>query len=106
MPIYLEPRDVTSELEKFRSVLIVSCLMCPPISLAKQKKQPLIDVSKHGFKMKAYDDYVTSIREPLEKRGIRTDVYGRFLRPFPPRIPLRRYRESWALLAPCMAGLI
>lgn len=77
MPIYLEPKDVSSELEPFNSVLIVSCLMCPPISLAMQKKQPLIDVFKHGLKMKVFDDYVASIREPLEKRGVRTGVYAK-----------------------------
>lgn len=77
MPIFLEPMDVTSELENVGSVLIVSCMMCPPMSLAMQKKKPLIDVFKHGFKTKPYDDYVASIREPLEKRGVRTGVYAK-----------------------------
>ena len=30
MPIYLEPRDVAADLEGFKSVLIVSCPICPP----------------------------------------------------------------------------
>ena len=77
MPVYLEPMDVTSELETIGSVLIVSCMMCPPMSLAMQKKKPLIELFKYGFKSKPYDDYVASIREPLEKRGVRTGVYAK-----------------------------
>ena len=75
MPIYLEPRDVTADLEKFGSVLIVACPICPPMSLAMQKKKPFIDFFKHGLKTKAFEDYIKSIRVPLEERGVRTDVY-------------------------------
>jgi hypothetical protein len=77
MPIYLEPIDVTSELETVGSVLIVSCMMCPPMSVAMQKKKPLLDLFKYGFRSKPYDDYLASIREPLEKRGVRTGVYAK-----------------------------
>ena len=76
MPIYLEPRDVTADLEQFGSVLIVSCPICPPMSLAMQTKKPFIEFFKHGLKTKAFEDYVKSIREPLEQRGVRTDVYS------------------------------
>ena len=75
MPVYLEPRDVTADLEGFRSVLIVSCPVCPPISLALQKNEPFLELFKHGFKTGVFEDYITSVREPLEQRGIRTDVY-------------------------------
>jgi hypothetical protein len=75
MPIYLEPRDVTAKLEKFASVLIVSCPVCPAMSLAMQKKKPFIEFFKHGLKTEAFEDYIKSIREPLEQRGIRTGVY-------------------------------
>lgn len=75
MPVYLEPRDVTADLEGFSSVLIVSCPVCPPISLALQKKKPFLEVFKHGFNTGAFEDYIKLVREPLEQRGIRTDVY-------------------------------
>ncbi len=75
MAIHLEPRDVIADLEAFNSVLIVSCPMCPQISLAMQKQKPLIEFFKHGLNTEAFEDYVKSIRESLEQRGIRTGVY-------------------------------
>jgi hypothetical protein len=75
MPLYLEPKDVIEQLEGFGSVLIVSCPVCPPMSMAMQSKKPFIQFFKHGFKTEAFEDYIQSIREALEKREIRTDVY-------------------------------
>ncbi len=75
MPILLEPRDVMAELENFKSVLIVSCPMCPPMNLAMQTNTPFIELFKHGIKTEAYENYIKSIRESLEQRGIRTDVF-------------------------------
>lgn len=75
MAIHLEPRDVIAELEGFKSVLIVSCPMCPQMSLAIQKEKPFIEFFKHGLKTEAFEDYIKSIREPLEQRGIQTGVF-------------------------------
>ena len=75
MPIRLEPRVVTADLVRFKSVLIVSCPICPAVSLALLKKTPLIQFFKHGLKTGAFEDYVKSIREPLEERGIHTDTF-------------------------------
>ena len=75
MPIYLEPRNVAGELEDFNSVLIISCPICPPMSMAMQTKKPFIDFFKHGIKTGAFEDYIKSIREPLEQHGVQTDVY-------------------------------
>jgi hypothetical protein len=77
MPVYLEPEDVTAELEGFNSVLIVSCPVCPPMSLAMREKKPFLELFKHGLDTGAFQDYVKSIREPLEQRGIRTGVHSR-----------------------------
>ena len=74
MPLHLEPIDISADLARFNSVLIVSCPVCPPISLAMQKNSPFIDFFKHGFKTAAFEDYIQSIRDPLEQRGIRTGV--------------------------------
>ena len=74
MPIYLEPKDVSTELENYRSVLFVCCPMCPPMSLAMQTKKPFVEVVKHGLKTEVFDDYVQSIRGPLEQRGVRTEI--------------------------------
>ena len=76
MPVYLEPQDVSADLENFKSVLIFSCPICPPMCLAMQKKSPFIEFFKRGFKTGAFEDYIKSIREPLEKRGVKTGVYS------------------------------
>ena len=75
MPVYVEPRELTSDLEGFASILIVSCPICPPMSLAMQKKKPFIELFKHGLKTEAFEDHIKSIREPLDQRGVRTDVF-------------------------------
>lgn len=76
MPILLEERDFMSDIEDYESVLIVSCPMCPAMNLAMQTDTPLIDLFDHGVKTPAYEDYIKSIRDSLEKRGIRTDVFA------------------------------
>lgn len=75
MPIRLKPQDVIADLEKFKSVLIVSCPVCPAVSLAIDQQQPLFEFFKNGFKTKALEDHVTSIRETLEQKGIRTGAF-------------------------------
>ena len=75
MPIFLEPRDILTELVGFESVLIVSCPICPPMSLAMQKKEPFIDLFKSGLKTEVFEEYIKSIQEPLEQQGVRTGVH-------------------------------
>lgn len=75
MPILLQPTDVTSQLEQFGSVLIVSCPVCPAVSMAIARKRPLFDFFKHGIKTDALEDYITSIQADLEKRGVRTAAF-------------------------------
>ena len=75
MPIHLEPQDVSAELSNYGSVLIVSCPVCPPMSVAMQQDSPFIDLFKTGLKTGAFEDYIQSLRKPLEKRGIRTGTF-------------------------------
>lgn len=76
MPLHLEPLDVSVDLENISSVLIVSCPVCPPVSLAIQKGSPFIEFFKSGLKTGAFEDYIKEIREPLEQRGVRTGVFS------------------------------
>lgn len=78
MPLSLEPRDVSSDLEDIRSVLIVSCPVCPPVSLAMEQNSPLIDLFKSGLKTRALEEHIKKIREPLEQKGIRTGVFSMY----------------------------
>jgi hypothetical protein len=69
------PVDVSEHLQNVSSVLIVSCPVCPPVSLAIQKSAPFIEVFKHGLKTGAFEDHIKEIRESLEKQGVRTGVF-------------------------------
>ena len=76
MPVNLTPRDVSSDLEGFNSVLIASCPVCPPMCLSMQKKEPFIQFFKHGTKTAAFEEYIQSIRDSLTQRSVRTDVFS------------------------------
>lgn len=78
MPLHLEPVDVSSDLNGFNSVLIVFCPVCPPISLALHKSSPFLEPLKRGLKTAAFEDYIKSIRAPLEHRGVRTGVFSTY----------------------------
>lgn len=75
MPIRLKPLDLIAELEHFKSVLIVSCPMCPAASLAIINKKPFIEFFKHGLKTQALEDYISSVQGTLEQRGVETDAF-------------------------------
>jgi len=71
----MQPLDVTDELKSYKSILIVSCPICAPVSLAAERSSPFIEFFKSGIKTPAYEDSLREIREPLEQRGVRTDVF-------------------------------
>jgi len=79
MPLHLEPIDVSAELADCRSVLIVSCPVCPPVSLATDADSPLIELFKHGIKTRAYEAFLSEVRESLEKAGIKTGAFTSYL---------------------------
>jgi hypothetical protein len=79
MPLHLESRDVSAELENHKSVLIVSCPVCPPVSLATDNDSTFIEFFKHGVKTSAYEDHLHEIRESLEQRGVKTGVFTSYV---------------------------
>ena len=79
MPLHLEPLDLLERLQSYRSVLIVSCPVCPPASLAGDDDAPLIEFLKHGIKTPAYEKYLETLRDSLEHEGIKTGVFTSYL---------------------------
>lgn len=79
MPLHLKPIDISSEGENYESVLIVSCPVCPPVSLATDKDSPFIEFFRHGIKTPAYEDHIREIRETLEQRGIKAGVFTSYM---------------------------
>ncbi|MBT8099811.1 MAG: hypothetical protein KJO82_08675 [Gammaproteobacteria bacterium] len=75
MPLHLDTVDVSAELKNVDSVLIVSCPVCPPVSLATETDSPFIEFFRHGIKTGAYEDHVHDIRESLEQLGATTGVF-------------------------------
>ena len=75
MPILLERREFTDDIEGCTSVLIVSCPVCPAMSLALETETPLLEFFKHGIKTEAFEELVASIRNELAERGVRTDTF-------------------------------
>jgi len=75
MPINLEPKDVSADVAGISSALIVYCPVCPQISLAMQTDSPWIEFLKSGLKTGALDDHIKDIRNLLEQRGVRSDVF-------------------------------
>ena len=70
MPVHLEPLDVFAELGECRSVLIVSCPVCPPVSLALQEDSRLIEFFRRGIKTEAFEGYIRSLRAELKRRNV------------------------------------
>lgn len=79
MPLHLESIDASADLMHVSSVLIVSCPVCPQVSLAMQKNSPLIDFFKSGLKTRALEERIKEIRDPLEQCGVRTGVFSMYL---------------------------
>lgn len=79
MPLHLEPLDLLERLQSYSSVLIVSCPVCPPASLASDNDTPLIEFFKHGIKTPAYEECLEKLRESLEHDGIETGVFTSYL---------------------------
>lgn len=79
MPLHLEPLDVEDRLRNYSSVLLVSCPVCPPVSLATDSNQPFIEFFKHGIKTPAFEDHLANIRKRLERDGVRTGTFTSYL---------------------------
>ena len=79
MPLHLESLDLSDRLKNYKSVLLVSCPVCPPASLASDDDSPLIEFFRYGIKTPAYEKHLDELRKSMEDKGIRTGVFTSYL---------------------------
>jgi len=79
MPLYLKDINEFSELERFKSVLIVPCRFCPAASLAVRRNAPYFDFLKNFLKTASYEQYLEAIRSDLGNKGVKTDIFRSYL---------------------------
>jgi len=75
MPVYLKDINDLSELERFRSVLIVPCRFCPAASLAVRRNVPYFKFLTNFLKTAPYEQYIKTMQSNLEKKGVKVDIF-------------------------------
>ena len=79
MPVLLNEINDLSELEKFKSVLIVPCRFCPAASSAVKRNAPYFEFFKTFLTTASYEEYIEDVQSKLEKRGVKTDIFKSYL---------------------------
>ncbi len=60
MPIHLNDLDVVSEVAGLSSALIVSCNMCPAVTVAVREGKPFIQLFRSFLKSASFKQYIRS----------------------------------------------
>ena len=76
MPVYLKGIDEFTELESFKSVLIIPCRFCPAASMSVRTNRPYFEFLRRFLKTAPYEELIENIKSNLEKKGIKTDVFN------------------------------
>ena len=79
MPFYLKNTDITSDIKKYNSVLIVPCRFCPAASLAMTKNEPYIELFSEFLKTASYEQYIKELKTDIRNMGIKADVFKTIL---------------------------
>ena len=69
MPVYLNTINDFSELEAFKSVLIVPCRFCPAASMAVRSNTPYFEFLKNFLTTESYEQYLREIQSGLTDKG-------------------------------------
>jgi hypothetical protein len=75
MPILLKDRDISSDIEMLRSVLILPCRFCPAANLAVREGKPYIDFFRKLLRTASYHSYILALQSRLESQGIKTAIF-------------------------------
>lgn len=75
MPIHFEDRDVTAEVEGLSSALIVTCNMCPAITVAIREAKPFLNLLRSPWKSVPFEEYLEDLQHQLAERGVTADIF-------------------------------
>jgi len=75
MPIHFNDVNLSSEVSGLKSALIVPCIMCPAVTVAIRRKQPLMRLFRSWFKSEPLEQYVEALQTRFRAQGIKTDVF-------------------------------
>lgn len=75
MPFCLKDRDISSEIDRIHSALIVPCRFCPAASLAVRERKPYIQLLRKFLRTPSYESYIRALKSRLERDGIRTGIF-------------------------------
>jgi len=75
MPIHFNDRDVVSEVAGLKSALIVSCNMCPAVTVAVRERKPFIQLFKSFLKSAPFEEHIRALQSRLKEEGVNTKVF-------------------------------
>jgi hypothetical protein len=75
MPIHFKDLDVVSETAGLRSALIVSCNMCPAVTVSIREKKPFMQLLRSLMKSLPFEQYLKKLQSRLREQGIETEIF-------------------------------
>jgi hypothetical protein len=75
MPIHFNDRDVVSDITGLSSTLIVTCNMCPAITVAVRENKPFMEITKGILKSPPFEKYLRDLQSRVGKEGIKTKIF-------------------------------
>jgi|SRR5680860_693132 len=75
MPFYLDDLDLGVEIEGVGSALIVSCYMCPAVTVAAREGKPFIRLFSSFIRSAPFEQYMEGIQSELTRADIKTKLY-------------------------------
>jgi len=75
MPLHFEDLDVVSEFSGLSSALIVSCNMCPAVTVAVREGKPFMQLFRSLLKSVPFEQYQKSLQFQLKEYGVETEVF-------------------------------
>ena len=75
MPFFLNDLDVAAEVGGVDSALIVSCYMCPAVTVAAREGKPFLRLFSNFIKSAPFEEHMEGIRSELAGVGLQTKLY-------------------------------